>query len=88
MRIINLYPKITLDKRKKQILGVTDFSCFLTDIEIINIHKNADQTSIDVSWTMTSQNCQDLPTRQDLSYDCSCSPYANKWKHSELNNPD
>ncbi|KAL7396682.1 hypothetical protein ABVT39_009786 [Epinephelus coioides] len=31
-------------------------------------------TSIDLTWTATSQNCSDLPGRQNLSYDCSCVP--------------
>ncbi|KAI3368594.1 hypothetical protein L3Q82_025608, partial [Scortum barcoo] len=44
------------------------------DLRITITEKNITNTSIDLSWTTTSKNCQDvLPHLQKFSYDCDCS---------------
>ncbi|KAM9358392.1 receptor-type tyrosine-protein phosphatase C [Symphorus nematophorus] len=49
------------------------------DLQINIIKKKETNTSIDLSWTTTSKNCQDvLPTLEKLSYVCSCSPNPSK----------
>ncbi|XP_030288896.1 receptor-type tyrosine-protein phosphatase C-like [Sparus aurata] len=51
------------------------------DLQINNMKTSVTETSIHLSWTTTSTNCQDvLPTLSKLSYDCSCSPAHNKPK--------
>ncbi|XP_027146069.1 receptor-type tyrosine-protein phosphatase C-like isoform X1 [Larimichthys crocea] len=58
-------------------------------LKIINTKMT--NTSIDLSWNTTSQNCQDdLPNLQGLSYDCSCFPSDQKHsnevnKHKQAN---
>ncbi|XP_030288903.1 uncharacterized protein LOC115591235 [Sparus aurata] len=44
------------------------------DLQINNMKTSVTNTSIHLSWTTASTNCQDvLPTLPKLSYDCSCS---------------
>ncbi|XP_030288897.1 receptor-type tyrosine-protein phosphatase C-like [Sparus aurata] len=51
------------------------------DLQIIKKEPSVTDTSIHLSWTTNSTNCQDvLPTLSKLSYDCSCSPAQNKPK--------
>ncbi|XP_051231656.1 receptor-type tyrosine-protein phosphatase C-like [Dicentrarchus labrax] len=48
------------------------------DIKITDRSTTATNTSIDLSWTTTSENCKDLPNLPKLSYHCSCGT-----KHSD-----
>ncbi|KAL7397535.1 hypothetical protein ABVT39_023637 [Epinephelus coioides] len=48
---------------------------FMIDCDLtITTEPRKTNTSIDLTWTATSQNCSDLPGRPKLSYDCSCVP--------------
>ncbi|XP_049443500.1 receptor-type tyrosine-protein phosphatase C-like isoform X1 [Epinephelus fuscoguttatus] len=48
---------------------------FMIDCDLtITTESNATMTSIDLTWTTTSQDCPVLPGLPKLSYDCSCVP--------------
>ncbi|XP_073331810.1 uncharacterized protein [Pagrus major] len=50
------------------------------DLKVTNTEKKATNTSIHLSWTTTSTNCQAvLQNLSNLSYDCSCSPGHNQF---------
>ncbi|XP_044217610.1 receptor-type tyrosine-protein phosphatase C-like [Thunnus albacares] len=54
----------------------------------IATQRDSTNTSIELSWTTTSQKCQEvLPELDGLSYDCSCHPVNSVWdkKHAKLN---
>uniref|UniRef100_A0A671Y4V1 Receptor-type tyrosine-protein phosphatase C n=1 Tax=Sparus aurata TaxID=8175 RepID=A0A671Y4V1_SPAAU len=56
------------------IINTTDIPVRINcDLQINNTKTSVTNTSIHLSWTTTSTNCQDLPTLPKLSYDCSCS---------------
>ncbi|XP_030288898.1 receptor-type tyrosine-protein phosphatase C-like [Sparus aurata] len=64
------------------IINTTDIPVRINcDLQINNMKPSVTETSIHLSWTTTSTNCQDvLPKLSKLSYDCSCSPAHNKPK--------
>ncbi|XP_067452636.1 receptor-type tyrosine-protein phosphatase C-like [Thunnus thynnus] len=45
----------------------------------IRTQNSSTDTSIDLSWTTTSQNCQEVPELDGLSYNCSCHPVNSIW---------
>ncbi|XP_042273139.1 receptor-type tyrosine-protein phosphatase C-like [Thunnus maccoyii] len=40
----------------------------------IATQRDSTNTSIELNWTTTSQNCQEVPKLDELSYNCSCHP--------------
>ncbi|XP_067452635.1 receptor-type tyrosine-protein phosphatase C-like [Thunnus thynnus] len=53
----------------------------------IATQRDSTNTSIELSWTTTSQKCQEVPELDGLSYDCSCHPVGSTSdkKHATLN---
>ncbi|XP_044217612.1 receptor-type tyrosine-protein phosphatase C-like [Thunnus albacares] len=53
----------------------------------IATQRDSTNTSIELSWTTTSQKCQEVPKLDGLSYDCSCHPVNSIWdkKRAKLN---
>ncbi|XP_067368099.1 receptor-type tyrosine-protein phosphatase C-like [Channa argus] len=48
------------------------------DLTIINTKNRQTNTSIELSWDTTSQNCPDVPELKNLSYTCSCTDSTQK----------
>lgn len=59
-------------------LSVKEVVFVLTDLDISITSERSTDTSIDLSWTTTSQNCLTVLHLQKLSYVCSCWPSSQK----------